>query len=219
MAIQHKDILSNNTHEPRHISSASTSDAGKVITPSSNTAGTSVLRSLEMEDIDLSGSKSVFTYWYRYVDGQFTQGSPKTVSASTKYKVTIDNLRTGPNAPLGGTGSVLGVELWDTVNNEITPENGLDVLMATLNFKCSTSGSDLYLDLEVDAGGTYKQVEKTLVIPKGSGDTNNFSVDFPVYATGEYSANNPEIFITPASSTDFWDFDLYLTRVHKGSTN
>lgn len=54
MTILHKDIQSADCHEPKGITTADTTDSGKVITPSSTVAGTSVLRSLSAgKDLDL----------------------------------------------------------------------------------------------------------------------------------------------------------------------
>lgn len=46
MPVQHKDIQHAECHEPRHITTAGTSDSGKVITPSAIDAGRSELRNL-----------------------------------------------------------------------------------------------------------------------------------------------------------------------------
>lgn len=51
MAIQHIDIPSEGCHEPRHITNAGVDEAGKVITPSDSTPGSSVLRFLSVEDL------------------------------------------------------------------------------------------------------------------------------------------------------------------------
>lgn len=51
MAIQHSQIQSADCHEPKHITVATTSDAGKVITPSATTSGTSVLRQLASAEL------------------------------------------------------------------------------------------------------------------------------------------------------------------------
>lgn len=52
MSILHSAIQHADCHEPRHITTAGIVDAGKVITPSSSVAGTSVLRKLVVADID-----------------------------------------------------------------------------------------------------------------------------------------------------------------------
>lgn len=49
--VQHVNIPSEQCHEPKHITNATTSDAGKVITPSAEVAGQSVLRNLAISEI------------------------------------------------------------------------------------------------------------------------------------------------------------------------
>lgn len=51
MATQHSAILSADCHEPKHITNATTADAGKVITPSSATNGISVLRKIASTEL------------------------------------------------------------------------------------------------------------------------------------------------------------------------
>ncbi len=53
MTILHKDIQSADCHEPKGITGAATSDAGKVITPSKTVAGTSELRRLDSTDLTM----------------------------------------------------------------------------------------------------------------------------------------------------------------------
>lgn len=58
MAIQHSAIQSADCHEPKHITSSGTSDAGKVITPSAVSAGTSTLRLLVASEVTNALDKS-----------------------------------------------------------------------------------------------------------------------------------------------------------------
>lgn len=48
---EHNTLTGSSLHEPKGIDSAGTSDAGKVITPSASTAGTSTLRNLVESEI------------------------------------------------------------------------------------------------------------------------------------------------------------------------
>lgn len=52
MTILHTALTTAQVHEPKHITSSTTADTGKVITPSDSASGTSVLRKLTEEDID-----------------------------------------------------------------------------------------------------------------------------------------------------------------------
>lgn len=57
--LQHSTLTSSQVHEPKHITSSSTGDSGKVITPSGTSAGTSELRNLLESEIS---SKKDFIY-------------------------------------------------------------------------------------------------------------------------------------------------------------
>jgi len=48
---EHSTIANADCHEPKHVTDALTSDAGKVVTPSSTTAGTSELRQLTRDEL------------------------------------------------------------------------------------------------------------------------------------------------------------------------
>lgn len=50
----HRTLASADVHEPKWITTATTADTGKVITPSSSTSGVSELRKLLMADLDSS---------------------------------------------------------------------------------------------------------------------------------------------------------------------
>lgn len=50
--VEHSAIVHANTHEPKHITTSATTDSGKVITPSSSSAGASVLRQLSIADFN-----------------------------------------------------------------------------------------------------------------------------------------------------------------------
>lgn len=49
--VNHVDLPDSELHEPKHIQDALTSDAGKVITPSASTPGTSTLRYLLIQEL------------------------------------------------------------------------------------------------------------------------------------------------------------------------
>lgn len=61
MSVQHKDVLDAETHEPKNFTSAATSDSGKVNTPSSTTAGVSVLRQLASDEVTYDNTTSGLT--------------------------------------------------------------------------------------------------------------------------------------------------------------
>lgn len=61
MTVQHRDILDAETHEPKNFTGAATTDTGKVNTPSSSTAGVSVLRKLAAAEVTYDNTTSGLT--------------------------------------------------------------------------------------------------------------------------------------------------------------
>lgn len=84
--MEHVNIPSANCHEPKHISDASTGDAGKVITPSASTPGVSVLRFLTPSDIgaDPSGEgAAALAAAQAYTDGRVSSAQRAALTALT----------------------------------------------------------------------------------------------------------------------------------------
>lgn len=212
--IQHTDITSSGCHEPKHISTSLTSQSGMVITPSSTTAGTSALRRLTAQDLDADNSTSFLTYWGFYEDATYTSGSPLSVSADTRTQVTIDGAKAGTNL----SQMPVGVDLWDTINNKITPQNEGDLLVARISFKGDAgAATDAYVDIDLDIGGAVGIIfEETKLMIKNNAE-NKFVMDWPMYVDSTSLTNGFTLNITPSDNTDFYDFGILLYTVHKGS--
>jgi len=61
--LEHTTLSSAQVHEPKHITSATTSDTGKVITPSSSVNNVSQLRYLNLDEIATNGFRNKSTGW------------------------------------------------------------------------------------------------------------------------------------------------------------
>jgi hypothetical protein len=82
MATEHVDIPNAECHEPKHITDSITADSGKVITPSSSVAGTSVLRELSTVDVGYVIAHTMIDINIPFVDYIAVQGA-----------VTLDSIR------------------------------------------------------------------------------------------------------------------------------
>lgn len=107
---EHVDIESANAHEPKHITTSGTADAGKVITPSDTSAGTSELRLLTESEI--SEKTEYLTLWFddlstattRYVVAPFAGTLTQVYSviqaaitgADCTLTVSIDGVNVNP---------------------------------------------------------------------------------------------------------------------------
>lgn len=214
--IQHSGMTSIQCHEPKHITNTLTSQSGMVITPSSTTAGTSELRRLVASDIDIAGSTSPFSEYATYADTVYTSGSPLSVVADTRTKVTIDGL--GPETDESTLPP--SVSFWDTIGNEMTPQYETDSYNVRLTFKASTTPANAFVDVDLDIGGaTGVILQETKPLLRASSGTNWVTVTWPLYTGSIFVANGGEFYITPNEDTDFWDFGIYISRTRKGGTS
>jgi len=211
--IQHSDLPNDKLHEPKHILTSTTADAGKVITPSSVTSGTSQLRYLDLDDISNSGVSS-WTGWAQYAEGTLvTEPGANNFAATTRTKLTIDGTGTTTNT----TGLPAGVaSLWDAVNNKITPAALNDAYDIRLVFvaKCTTSGA--YLDVDLDIGGSLGVVA-TQSIPFLKSTDQYFQVNIPIFCAATFLSNGGEFWITASHACKIWAPQVLLVRTHKGS--
>ena len=211
--VQHVSIQSVNCHEPKHITTATTGDSGKVITASGSTNGESEFRVLTIDDIDTSGTPSPFTYWAYYADNQYTEASPRAITSATRAKITIN----GSGSATDTSNLPVGVDLWDTVNNIVTPEAEQDALMVRLTYKCSTAGTNAYVTHDLDIGGALGVIlEENRRIFKESEATNRMVISWPVFCGSTFFANGGELYVTPSADIEAWDFAVSITRMHKG---
>ena len=88
---EHVDILSANCHEPKHITSGSTADTGKVITNSSTIGGVSEYRKLTEADID-----DLIHYVSTTIDDISTAGSVWVTSPTAGEVVSFSGVLHGP---------------------------------------------------------------------------------------------------------------------------
>lgn len=202
-------------HEAKQIASATTADAGKVITPSSVTNGVGSLRKIVVDELDPAG-RTPWTGWAQYADNLYTSSAKRAIAASTRTKVTINGAGTKTNT----SGLPTGVSaLWDTTNNVITPAASGDAYNILLNFKgaLDATGADKYVDIELDiGGGTGVIVSDTRAFIKDTA-TMQFAFAFPEFADATFVANGGSFYLTPSANASFWDFEVLIVRTHRGA--
>ncbi len=128
---EHDTIQHADTHEPKHITTSSTSDTGKVITPSGTTGGTSELRKLEATELaTTSGAEGeVLTVisgvptWQLgggslFGDMDFRANTVETSIGAVSTPVLVTGATLTTPAPLFTQGVIDSVTFSNTGNNE-----------------------------------------------------------------------------------------------------
>lgn len=232
MAVDHRFALSAEVHEPKHITNTNTADSGKVITPSSSTAGTSELRYLSLSDLS-DGSSAVslgelldndtlnYQGWEMVEDGLVT--TPSIVVDTSNTKLTIDDEDETNNTNsdylpriIRGTGN-----LWNRSTHRINPIAEGDTYDLRVNLTiAATSGTPEVLTCMLDIGST---TSPTIVVAEDSRSINKtapftMTFDFPVFCLNTFFTNGGQIFLkTKAGSVTIEDRSILLVRTGSGN--
>lgn len=211
--LEHTALNSAQVHEPKHITSATTSDTGKVITPSDSVNNVSQLRYLRLNELDTSGYRSNNTGWAHYFDSTYTSSSKLALSSGVRTKITIDGLGAGTdnsNVAIGDT------DYWNTSTNKITPAALDDVYEVTFRFKADTSASKPYFDLEFDVGGGVGVVSAvTAEVIKGSSALNRFDFTSSFHTSSVFLANGAELYFNSSATINVYDMNIMITKLHQ----
>lgn len=211
--IQHASITSNDCHEPKHISTSLTSQAGMVITPSSTTAGTSSFRRLLIEDLDIDNSASGELNPYGvYIDTTYQESSPLAITALTRTKV-VNN---GGAATSVEVDMPAGASFWDDVDSKLTPVQEQDCYSIMVQFKAEPATANQYVTLELDIGGAQPiLVSESKPLLAGVAP-NSLTFNWTVPCSSTFLTNGGELYLTPSDDIDLWDLSLNVVRIRKG---
>jgi hypothetical protein len=138
------------------------------------------------------------TGWAIY-DDEASHTTPITVN-NTKYPISIDNLGTSSNSnylPSGVT------QLWDTINNKITPAKLGDAYDIRIDFEAqAAAGASSYANLILDVGdGVSIPIVNRNISFQGT-TLSSFSIGFPIAAMDDFMLNGGKIYFDTSISGD-----------------
>jgi hypothetical protein len=191
MTIQHSAIQDPQIHEPKGVATATSGDVYQA-----DGAG--------------SGDWVSKTAWYTWKDGQYTSSAKRSITSTTRTKVTING-----SALTDGNGTS-GSSFWNTSTNKIVSEDEDYVYEIRFDFKAHSATASAYVDVEFDVGGTSNTILTYTHILTKTAATNFVVVNSPFFVDADFNTNGCEIYVTPSANTDFWDFGIFITRVHRG---
>ena len=212
--LEHTALISAQVHEPKHITGATTSDTGKVITPDNAVDNVSELRYLHLDEIATAGYRSKATGWAHYFDSVYTNASPLVLTAGSRQQIFINgDVTAGTDISNVADGDT---NYWDTSTNKITPAALNDVYEVTLRFKAKTTASKPYFDLEFDIGGAVGVVSAvTAEVIKGSSVENRFDFTSSFHTSSVFLANGAELYFNSSATINVYDLNIMITKLHQ----
>jgi hypothetical protein len=148
--------------------------------------------------------------WKFYLDGQYTSGSPRSITAGTKTQVTI-------NGALETIGHPPGLpDCWNIATNRLIPPalNGFGIVRFALT-GATTHTQVSKIEFELDVGGTAGVIYKeTLVFSRGQNQPQSFNIVMPLFCGADFVANGGILYITPEHSGTFWEFAITAVQIY-----
>lgn len=157
--------------------------------------------------------------WAAYYDGTYTESSPRTITAGTRTKVTIDK-STAIEDELPYDVSVGNGTFWDGVANEFIPENIGDFYVMRFQFKAESSTTPMNITTQVEipvtgVSGTNIIYGHDVVMDKGNNVAHEYAYIIPLFNLDV--SGGATFYVKPSETADFWDFGLIISRVYRGS--
>lgn len=168
----------------------------------------------DVRDFIVTAKYLTGTGWDFHLDGTYTVGSPRTILAGVRTKITIDGVIEDighPEIPHNGN------HFWNPATNKLEPPNLNDFGIVRLAMVAqSTLQAVNRFEVEFDVGaGTYPVIwQETAVFAKGAGAPQNFNFIMPMFAGPEFVTNGGEFYITPLADATFWTFGITTTRTY-----
>lgn len=151
--------------------------------------------------------------WEFHLDGEFTVGSPKTILAGVRTKVTID----GTLGDFGHPALTHGLgHFWDVATSRVVPTalNNFAIGRFAVTAKSVAANENNFL-VEVDVGGATPIIfQETAVMAKGSGVDQSFNFTAPLFVGDDFLANGGTLYITPESDMTFHTMAITINRTY-----
>ena len=151
------------------------------------------------------------TGWASYIDGQYSSGSPFTVSANTDT-VLPNNAATVINGQIPTDVTAFYSD------NKITGRSG-DNLDIMIYFKAVPSATSQWLDIWIDIGGSIGELYRhTFSFPKGAGTSRGILYSLSsAYTLDTWETNGGTVYIRSNASLDVYGVNFNFDRSHKAN--
>lgn len=149
--------------------------------------------------------------WQFYYDNQYTQGSPRFITAGTHAQITIN----GGQETLGHPPGMPA--FWNTTTNKIVPSglNNFGIVRLAFAGYYAGGGSQSIFDVHLDVGGTTGVIwEESGVFLKGASNTQYFNFTIPLFSGPDFQANGGELHFIPTNDCYMWQFALTAVQIY-----
>lgn len=207
----HSTLSASEIHECKQIKSATTADAGKVITPSSTNNGEATLRKLSDVDMDFTVKASNLFGWNDIADSAYTSGTPRAVASGVRTLLTN-------NASAAQTDTSRLGSIWNTGSSyfQIDDLNAFYIVRIQMKVTAAAAAGTPYValyELESSSGPTVISGNTQFI--KGGGYVNQVSFVSAIYMGSLINNTQLKIYITPDTNINLYDVGFVVQRAYR----
>ena len=207
----HASLSDAELHYCKHITTATTADKGKVITPSSTTNGISTLRKLNETDLDFTTKANNLFGWNDIADSTYTSGSPRSIGASTRTLLTN-------NAAAAQTDTSRLGSIWNVGGSyfQVDDLNAVYVVRTQMKVKAAAAaGTPYVLKLEVETSNGPTVISSNDQFIKGGSYENGISFTSLFYMGSLINNTQLKIYVTPDTAVTVYDIGFVVQRNYR----
>lgn len=168
----------------------------------------------DIEDLQATNAN---TGWAIYLDDQYTEGSPLTITEGQTVQIT-NNAANVINSQLPE-----GVNtFYDPISDRIQGINVGDAYTVRLSFKAKTNNNNGYAEIDFNIGASVGDVvilTESINFPRGQGVERTFTTTDLLYSLDTYVANGCAFEVRGIrGTTTIYDISIMVARIHKAAS-
>lgn len=199
--IQHRDIADTESHEPKNISTAT---AGQVYVADGASSGE--WAKLTPSQLDHSDKTTNITGWNLIADSQYTSGSPRAITATTKTLIT--------NNTLGGvTDETRLGAIWDDTNSKFLINDANASYLLRVTCKIVIASGNPFFTWELEGGSPAALICGDQRI--GVTGTVPYTVVMPFTLSTGINNTDIKLYLTPSADVSLHSVFFHIQRLYK----
>lgn len=165
----------------------------------------------ELDNLLNSKQDKDTTGWWTISDTTFTSATPQSIPANTRtlLQINLDSV-----IEFAGANGALASDIWDAVNNKLTPLASGDSYLFRLSMTANPTLNNRNFTVDLDIGGTQGVIfERSTRLARGANVDTKISMTNSIFTLGTFIANGGEIYITCDGDVEIFDISLFIQKV------
>lgn len=153
--------------------------------------------------------------WVNVADGQYTVGSPLTITAGTRTRLTINGNGAATNRAFANG---MPSDVWSDDKFKPSDIGECYNLRLTCTVTQTTSGTGTYVTFEADIGtdgSPFIAATESVSLLKGQGVATQMTISAPFFTLDTFGRNGARLYLTPSVDVSVYALAIFIQRTFK----